>query len=137
MCICCVHPSIARRDVEKKTVAVCQSKLPEHHQAAIVWEEEKGGSGECGWWLRVRVHDDGFNVFQKPPRQGRNNRFQLPFVQEEETNVICRAANCPRSQSTTRINSRHAEGDRGRRMGEECACSTHGTKMGCTATALT
>lgn len=131
-----MYPSIARRDVEKKTVAVCQSKLPEHHQAAIVWEE-KGGSGECGWWLSVRVHDDGFNVFQKPPRQGRNNRFQLPFVQEEETNVICRAANCPRPQSTTRINSRATQKATGGEEWARNALVAHGTKMGCTATALT
>lgn len=80
-------------------------------------------------WLRVRVHDDGFNVFQKPPRQGRNNRFQLPFVQEEETNVICRAANCPRSQSTTRINSRATQKTAGGEEWARNALVAHG-KMG-------
>lgn len=73
------------------------------------------------------THDDGFNVFQKPPGKGGTIAFNWHISYGmgwdgsasggETDNIICRAANCPRSQS-------HSRRIRGKRGQKECAYST-------------
>lgn len=59
------------------------------------------------------THDDGFNVFQKPPGKGGTIAFNWHISYGmgwdgsasggETDNIICRAANCPRSRSQSHI----------------------------------